>query len=393
MKRWYVLYLLVCAVVLPLGTTVAQDLLFSTPSSEVFISSGGRLVLDNRTTSRGMSRWAFLNFGISKTSVYNFDDSIHTIQAAVVDSTSLNRKADYVIKHIASPAEGTLGPTPFSSSLHHIMWAYLWKDLKGIVVGYRLKNVGSSSMTGKLSFELYPRIDQSYGGHSLRWRTQDSIAFYFRSGAAHYVGAKYLSGNPTGVKLSTGAMFYQPGVSAAESQLDSIRYSASQYTGFDVSVDSGGTTSTPRSMIHINTGNVTIPAGDSTQWVYYAIAYDTSEVKMLQALTDVIARSKSLLTSVEQIGTQIPITHALLQNYPNPFNPTTVVSYQLPAFSEVRLGVYDLLGRELAILVNERQEAGRYQVTFNAAGLAGGVYFYRLQSGTFQETRRMMLVK
>ncbi len=81
------------------------------------------------------------------------------------------------------------------------------------------------------------------------------------------------------------------------------------------------------------------------------------------------------------------------QNFPNPFNPSTVIQYQLPMSSEVKLVVYDMLGREVQPLVNTRQAAGSYQVQFNAASLTSGVYFYRLQAGTFVETKKMMLVK
>jgi hypothetical protein len=83
----------------------------------------------------------------------------------------------------------------------------------------------------------------------------------------------------------------------------------------------------------------------------------------------------------------------LAQNYPNPFNPTTAVSWQQPAVSWVRLVVYDLLGREVKVLMDERKEPGRYQVEFDGARLSSGVYFYRLTTGDRVETKRMMLVK
>ncbi|MBC8044888.1 MAG: T9SS type A sorting domain-containing protein [Rhizobacter sp.] len=95
-----------------------------------------------------------------------------------------------------------------------------------------------------------------------------------------------------------------------------------------------------------------------------------------------------------------PSAFALQQNYPNPFNPATVVSYQLPAASDVRLKVYDVLGREVATLVNAKQTAGTYKVSFNATRLSSGVYFYRLtagssdgRSGSFVQTKKMLLVK
>jgi beta-1,2-mannobiose phosphorylase / 1,2-beta-oligomannan phosphorylase len=104
----------------------------------------------------------------------------------------------------------------------------------------------------------------------------------------------------------------------------------------------------------------------------------------------------------------IAMAFMLAQNYPNPFNPATVISYQLPVASEVRLSVYDLLGREVAVLVNERKAPGTYEVKFDAgqpggqaSGLPSGVYFYRLQArqtdgeltGNFVETKKMVVTK
>ncbi len=83
----------------------------------------------------------------------------------------------------------------------------------------------------------------------------------------------------------------------------------------------------------------------------------------------------------------------LSQNYPNPFNPSTTIEYQLPSPSAVKLEVFDALGRKITTLVNERQDAGKHQVQFNAAGLASGAYFYKLQAGNNVETRKMLLVK
>jgi hypothetical protein len=101
-----------------------------------------------------------------------------------------------------------------------------------------------------------------------------------------------------------------------------------------------------------------------------------------------------VLTGVgEPANNGVPRTFALWQNYPNPFNPKTVISYQLSVVSEVRLEVYDLLGREVAELVNEKQPAGRYSVAFDAGRLASGTYIYRIVAGTFVDSKTMLLVK
>ena len=83
----------------------------------------------------------------------------------------------------------------------------------------------------------------------------------------------------------------------------------------------------------------------------------------------------------------------LRQNYPNPFNPTTTISFEIPKASNVKLIVYDILGREVQTLVNETKQPGHYDVRFNAHNLASGVYLYRMQAGQFAQSRRFVLVK
>jgi hypothetical protein len=89
----------------------------------------------------------------------------------------------------------------------------------------------------------------------------------------------------------------------------------------------------------------------------------------------------------------LPSEYSLSEAYPNPFNPTTAISYQLSAVSDVKLVVYDLLGREVATLVNERKAPGKYEATFDASRLASGVYIYRLSAGPFVESRKLVFMK
>jgi hypothetical protein len=89
----------------------------------------------------------------------------------------------------------------------------------------------------------------------------------------------------------------------------------------------------------------------------------------------------------------VPIAYSLAQNYPNPFNPATVISYQLPVHSYVSMKVFDILGREMATLVNEKKDAGKYSVQWDASAMPSGVYFYTLQAGEYRDTKRMLLLK
>jgi len=101
----------------------------------------------------------------------------------------------------------------------------------------------------------------------------------------------------------------------------------------------------------------------------------------------------SIITGVKGLETTIPQTYVLNQNYPNPFNPSTVISYQIASVGRVSLKVYDILGREVATLFNGVKAAGNYTATFNATKLPSGVYFYRLQAGTYSNTKKLLLLK
>ncbi len=96
--------------------------------------------------------------------------------------------------------------------------------------------------------------------------------------------------------------------------------------------------------------------------------------------------------SVEQNPEKIS-GYKLSSNYPNPFNPSTIINYQLPKAGNVELKVYDVLGREVAVLVKGYKDAGRYSVNFNAKNLSGGVYIYKLTAGSFTSSRKMLLLK
>ena len=100
-----------------------------------------------------------------------------------------------------------------------------------------------------------------------------------------------------------------------------------------------------------------------------------------------------LTTGIASPANNTPTTFAVNQNYPNPFNPSTAISYQLSANSYVTLKVYDVLGREMATLVNGQQNAGYHSVAFNAGSLPSGVYFYRITAGNYSSVKKMVLMK
>jgi hypothetical protein len=100
-----------------------------------------------------------------------------------------------------------------------------------------------------------------------------------------------------------------------------------------------------------------------------------------------------MVTSVGPAVTGLPREFLLSQNYPNPFNPSTTIRMELPRSSVVRLSVYDVLGREVSVLVNDRKNAGVHEVKFDGSNLASGVYFYRLTAGDFVQSKKLLLLK
>jgi hypothetical protein len=103
--------------------------------------------------------------------------------------------------------------------------------------------------------------------------------------------------------------------------------------------------------------------------------------------------TRRIIDPVRELNGGVPKVFALHQNYPNPFNPTTGIRFQVSVVSDVRLVVYDILGREVAVLVHEQKMPGMYEVEFAASGLASGVYMYRLATGQYVECRKMVLMK
>lgn len=118
--------------------------------------------------------------------------------------------------------------------------------------------------------------------------------------------------------------------------------------------------------------------------VGYAVSSDGSIIRLDDTL--------GILTGINS-NNNIPHEFSLEQNYPNPFNPATQIEYNIARETFVRLSIYDALGRELKVLINENKKPGTYNLTFDAANISSGVLFYKLQAGDFTQTRKMILLK
>jgi V8-like Glu-specific endopeptidase len=143
--------------------------------------------------------------------------------------------------------------------------------------------------------------------------------------------------------------------------------------------------------------NDTPQIGNSYTWTIPNTQSTSCLVRIKNAAADSVFDMSDSLFSITAPNSVkeplIPHQYALEQNYPNPFNPTTTISYSLAASGTVSLRLYDALGREVAVLVNGQKTPGRYSVSFNAANLPSGVYFYTMHAGSFMSSRKLLLLK
>lgn len=231
--------------------------------------------------------------------------------------------------------------------------------------------------------------------NGLTWNISYSCSHYYyvssiaiASNGVVYAGIPNIAipGNGFGIIVSTdgGETWVQKNTGLTDLNVSSIAINASDH--IFVGTRAGTFFSTNNGDNWIN-----ISSGLRDERVY---ALTINNKGFVYAGTSGVARSSKSTTSVENENSILPESFLLFQNFPNPFNPSTTISYQLPKSGSVTLKVYDILGNEVAVLVNEERPAGYYEVEFSPLGvLASGIYFYKLVLGDFSATKKLVLMK
>ena len=145
--------------------------------------------------------------------------------------------------------------------------------------------------------------------------------------------------------------------------------------------------------------DLTVMPGDTQRIVMCQLiargSSNLNSVTKLKQLSDVAIEfyNTNFTIGVNQISTEIPVSYMIHQNYPNPFNPKTNIKFNIARLGNVKIVIYDVMGREIQILVNEKLQPGTYHVTFDGSNLAGGIYFYKFTAGEFASTKKMIMIK
>jgi len=151
-----------------------------------------------------------------------------------------------------------------------------------------------------------------------------------------------------------------------------------------------------------NSGGVYLSSNNGVNWILRNQGLNPFDIWSLITTSQYIfagtdssvwRRSLSEIIGIKNTGTNIPNNYSLSQNYPNPFNPKTIIRFQIKDLKFVTLKVYDILGKEVATLVNEKINSGKYEVTFDGSNQPSGIYFYKLETENFTDIKKMVLIK
>lgn len=262
--------------------------------------------------------------------------------------------------------------------------SYGWQNGDFAISHYNVTNIDSVSYQSKFGFEILPYVDNIFGNEIVVYDEEDDYIRIYRDTVTTFVGIKILSSPTTSLFTED----WVPGYNRSDSALYANLFHEGIVDSF-MAADSG-------SVIVPSIQDVTVNPGESYD-VFIALAAALSETTLDSVMRVAVDHYNEMAPS-DVTDENLVNEFRLDQNYPNPFNPSTIIKFTIPhshhtAVNNTKLIIYDILGREVKTLLNEKLASGEYKITFNASNLASGVYFYRLTTENFSQTRKMMLIR
>jgi hypothetical protein len=364
-------YWIITVIILSIGITFPQSKCFNTGNIGVDMNLYGRIQLFQPDTAGLLNLYNLsILIGTSPSTVYNY-----WIDAGIQDST----KTFY---DSAASLSGLYGA--FNNSLSNLPPNVLVKTyvtaLNGssnVLIKYVIINKESSIINALPGLEIISQIDGYEGFDTVKYIDSLKVIDIYKQ---NHLGFKLFSGNLNSIT----SFEYFDGY-----ENDSSYYQWMTHDTIDAQYNSGP--DGPVTIISQDFQNIN--PGDSIT-VYYGMALGSTFEEVNNGLDSALIRYNTYITSVLKGNESFsPLYFKLNQNYPNPFNPSTIISFSLPVQEKVSLKVYNILGMEVVILLNEVKTAGNHSIRFDARNLPSGIYFYELRTGNFRDVRKMILLK
>jgi hypothetical protein len=343
---------------------------FNTGALRVDVNQYGRIRLFTPAGVRQLQRASIL-VGTSSTSVFDYtNDSDELDPTVLVASPSMS---DFEIYGSFDNGFSSLPPAVVVK-----LNAYGWTNAGYTIVKFNVKSDEASSINASIGLEIIPEINQTYGFDSVTYNTSAGVIRFHR-GTQINMGMKLLSAS-----LSSLYSFeWYDGYTADTSLWNWMNYGSLQ------PLYASGTADGP---VSITAQSPVALANGQSFTVYYAMALGADEAAMLANISAAALKYQSLIVSVNDLESSVNGFH-LGKNHPNPFKQSTTINYRLTDDGYVSLKIYDVLGNEVASLVNSNQTKGSYTIPFNANGLPDGMYSYTLRCGNQVRSNKMLLVK
>ncbi len=364
-------------------TARAQERAFDTGKVGITLTDGLSLL---RLTAGGLS-------GVRQTDrsvliIGEASTRVNYLSATLLDSAVVGpgdlAGVDYVIRKRVRITLGDSASTGGTARPMEVTTRVLgFTGVGGAVVEYLVKNVSATDATVNAGWMTFPQIGGNYGGEATSYDPSDGIARV--STGADFVGLKAI--------IPADAVFHARNwTDYSADEADDIATDSTRYSILRIATSTLALAPDPiGSMNMVNAGQRTLGPGATTRFVY-AIGYGTSSDDLTDQMQTLVVNYE-FITDVADRSQPTAGGFRLLGASPNPFNPTTAISYQMSAVSNVRLDVFDALGRRVRTLVNETQTVGAHRATFDASGLPSGLYLVRLTAGGRVATQRATLIR
>ncbi len=376
MKKYFSFFrmLLLSAIIMHVEA-FAQD--FYTGKVGVTLSGAGRIrVFSDSLITKQIERTSVI-VGTGSETVFTYNEDADNL-IPVVNVTS-PQFSDFEMVGTANNSYSLLPPNVTSRAN-----VYGWSDGSYILVKYTITNDEPFDINAFVGMETIAEIDGSAGLETVQFYPFENIVSFYRVPSSHYAGCKILSSN----FYSSRTFDWSADYDTSDSFLYSLLTSGTIDTIFEAQGDGA--------VAIYNQSSISIASGDSTTF-WMAISVGQDETGMLENMDEAVSKYQ-LITEVKDENHHTPSEYFLSQNYPNPFNPSTTIRFGLNQDDYVSLIIFNVLGQEVATLLNEFQSTGYHNVIWNGTDNSGnqvtsGIYFYRLSTGNFVEVKKMLLTK